>query len=388
MKILQVNCVYAAGSTGVLTKQLHEGLQAAGHESLVVYGRGKTVKEPGVLRLCPEWYGKLQSLLSRFTGLRYGGCLLSTLKLQKIIRKEKPDVVHLQCINGNFVNIFKLVAWLNRHRIKTVVSLHAEFMYTANCAYAMECEQWKQGCKCCPNRKKASKSLLLDRTGVAWKKMRNAFAGFETCIICPVSDWTEARAKQSDIMKDLPFSTVYNGVDAAFCYQEAIPDNKTVFHVTSHFSGEAGNIKGGSFLLALAERMPQIRFLVAGRATDLENLPKNVTLLGKVSSREQLADLYRGAGLTLLVSKKETFSMPTAESLCCGTPVVGFQAGAPEQIALPAYSEFVEYGDLDALEAAVKAWLAKDLDRRQIAHSAAKAYSSQTMVERFIQVYQ
>lgn len=80
--------------------------------------------------------------------------------------------------------------------------------------------------------------------------------------------------------------------------------------------------------------------------------------------------------------------MPTAESLCCGTPVVGFQAGAPEQIALPAYSEFVEYGDLDALEAAVKAWLAKDLDRRQIAHSAAKAYSSQTMVERFIQVYQ
>lgn len=388
MKILQVNCVYAAGSTGVLTKQLHEGLQAAGHESLVVYGRGKTVKEPGVLRLCPEWYGKLQSLLSRFTGLRYGGCLLSTLKLQKIIRKEKPDVVHLQCINGNFVNIFKLVAWLNRHRIKTVVSLHAEFMYTANCSHAMDCEQWKQGCQCCPNRKKATKSLLFDRTREAWEKMHRAFAGFETCTICPVSDWTEARGKQSAILKDLPFSTVYNGVDSAFCYGDTSPDKKTVLHVTAHFSGEADNDKGGRFLIALARRMPQIRFLVAGRATDVGSLPENVTLLGKVNGREKLADLYRSAGVTLLVSKRETFSMPTAESLCCGTPVVGFQAGAPEQIALPDYSEFVEYGDLDALQTALTAWLAKDLDRKQIGEDAANAYSSQAMTRRFIQVYQ
>ena len=39
--------------------------------------------------------------------------------------------------------------------------------------------------------------------------------------------------------------------------------------------------------------------------------------------------------------------MVTAESLCCGTPVVGFKAGAPEQIAIKEFSEFVEYGDLN-----------------------------------------
>lgn len=41
--------------------------------------------------------------------------------------------------------------------------------------------------------------------------------------------------------------------------------------------------------------------------------------------------------------------MVTAESLCCGTPVVGFKAGAPEQIAIKEFSEFVEYGDLNSL---------------------------------------
>ncbi len=34
--------------------------------------------------------------------------------------------------------------------------------------------------------------------------------------------------------------------------------------------------------------------------------------------------------------------MVTAESLCCGTPVVGFTAGGPESIAIDAFSNFVE----------------------------------------------
>ena len=53
------------------------------------------------------------------------------------------------------------------------------------------------------------------------------------------------------------------------------------------------------------------------------------------------------ANLTILTSQFETFSMVCAESLCSGTPVVGFKAGAPEQISIQQYSEFVEYGKID-----------------------------------------
>ena len=42
MKILQVNNVYANRSTGKLTKEIHDGLKKAGHESLVAYGRGES----------------------------------------------------------------------------------------------------------------------------------------------------------------------------------------------------------------------------------------------------------------------------------------------------------------------------------------------------------
>ena len=242
MKVLQVNNVYGEKSTGKITKVIHDGLLAAGHESLVVYGRGRDTADPGVIRLCPDWYGKLNNLLSRFTGMMYGGCLLSTARLKRIIRREKPDVVHLQCINGYFVNIYRLVRWLKRKKIKTVVSLHAEFMYTANCGHAFECDQWIHGCKHCPDKKKATKSLIFDHTGWSWQAMKAAFDGFEEdCVICPVSPWTEGRARQSDIMKNFRFRTVFNGVDAENtfrCPEPARQRENMVLHVTAHYKNE------------------------------------------------------------------------------------------------------------------------------------------------------
>ena len=390
MKILQVNNVYAEKSTGKITKELHEGLLRAGHESLVVYGRGKGETGPGVIRLCPDWYGRANSLMSRFTGLRYGGCLLSTWHLQRIILREKPDVVHLQCINGNFVNIYRLISWLKDQEIKTVVSLHAEFMYTANCGHAFDCDRWIHGCGKCPDRKKAVKSIFFDRTACSWRKMRKAFSGFEKdCMIVPVSPWTQARAKQSGILKDFSFRTIYNGVNTSVFYEKKESVLKpVVLNVTAHFSDEEYHPKGGWYLIRLAEKMPEVEFLVAGNADWNQQLPKNLQLLGEIRNQEELAELYRWAAVSIIVSKRETFSMPCAESLCCGTPVVGFEAGAPEQIALPEYSAFVRFGDLDGLENVLRHWLGeKNMPPRMIAKAAAERYSVDTMVCKFIDVY-
>lgn len=390
MRILQVNNVYAEKSTGKLTMQLHEGLRRQGVEAVAVYGRGRTFRGEGVIRLCPDWYGKLQSFLSRITGMPYGGCLLSTWKLMRIIRREKPDVVHLQCINGHFVNIYRLIRWLKKNRIKTVVSLHAEFMYTANCGHAYECMQWQTGCKHCTNAKKANKSWLLNRTRQSFRAMEKAFAGFEPdCVIAPVSPWTQQRGQQSRILGKFPFETVLNGVDTSVFYRDphTEPEPATALSVTAHFSPEPDHHKGGWYLIRLAERMPDVQFLVAGRAEAVAQLPENLQLLGEIRDQKALAELYRRAAVSLLVGKRETFSMPCAESLCCGTPVVGFRAGAPEQIALEDYSDFADHGDLDTLEALVRRWLNRQPDRRALAQAAGAAYSTDTMVKHFMEVY-
>lgn len=100
----------------------------------------------------------------------YGGCLISTDKLFRIIKKEKPDIVHLHCLNGYFINIYRLITFLKNNNYKTVLTLHAEFMYTANCGHALECDKWKTGCGKCPRLRSETKSWFIDGTAKSWKK--------------------------------------------------------------------------------------------------------------------------------------------------------------------------------------------------------------------------
>lgn len=363
MKVLQVNCVYRQGSTGKITYDLHRGLLDAGAASVVCYGRGGRVREPGVYKTCPEWYSKFNHALTMVTGVMYGGCLFSTGRLLSIIQKERPDVVHLQCINGYFVNIYRLVDWLKRHRVKTVLTLHAEFMYTANCGHALDCERWRTGCGACPRRRSETKSLLLDGTAVSWRRMKRAFDGFDDgLIVTSVSPWLKERAERSPILAGKRHRVVLNGVDTGVFHPYDTADlrqkhnceeKKVIFHATPAFSADPDHIKGGRYVLELADRMPDVRFLVAGNCVGEIRPPENMVLLGKISDQALLARYYSMADVTLLTSKRETFSMVTAESLCCGTPVVGFRAGGPEQIALRQYSRFIDYGNIEELANAV-----------------------------------
>lgn len=399
MKILQVNCVYKKGSTGKITYDIHSELLKQGIESVVCYGRGEKINEPHVYKTCGEVYSKINHLLSEFTGVMYGGCFFSTNKLIKIIKKEKPDVVHLQCINGYFVNIYRLVSWLKKHDIKTVLTLHAEFMYTANCGYALDCDKWQTGCGHCPRLKQETKSFFIDGTHKSWMKMKKAFDGFnDNLIVTSVSPWLMERAKLSPILNDKKHEVVLNGVNtdvfhfydtAELRSQMGLNGVKVIFHATPSFDDNIKSLKGGYYVLKLAEKMldENVKFVVAGDHPDGLKVPSNVILLGKVADQELLAKYYSMADVTLLTSKKETFSMVTAESLCCGTPVVGFKAGAPEQISIPEYSSFVDFGNIDLLREEVKKKILTNILIDKLILEANKKYSKNKMVVDYVGVY-
>lgn len=395
MKVLQINCVYQYGSTGKITCDIHQFLLSQGIESVVCYGRGERTTDPGVFKLCSEGYAKVNNLLSRIRGTPYGGCRLATRKLIRMIEKEKPDIVHLQCINGHFVNIYALVSWLKDSGIQTVLTLHAEFMYTANCGYALDCRKWMTGCGDCPRLHQATGSWRVDGTAKSFRQMQAAFQGFEKNLtVVSVSPWLRQRAERSPMLRNMEHCVILNGVDTTvFTYKpnnkRRMPGEKIIFHATAMFTDDPQHLKGGYSLLELAKRLRDlpVRFLVAGKDRISTDVPENVTLLGEIRSRELLAEYYSAADLTLLTSRRETFSMVCAESLCCGTPVVGFEAGAPEGITIPEYSRFVPAGKLDGLETAVRQWLHKDVDKTRICADAAKKYSCEKMAREYLELY-
>ena len=399
MKILQVNCVYGHGSTGKITRDIHHALLSRGFQSVVCYGRGAKTSENHVHRTCNDLAGKANNLISRVTGLMYGGCFFSTRKLMKRIEAEAPDVVHLHCINGYFVNIYSLVQWLKEKKIKTVLTLHAEFMHTANYGHALDCEKWRTGCGNCPRLRQETLSWGLDNTALSFKKMKAAFTGFtDNLAVVSVSPWLKQRAEQSPILADKHHSVILNGIDTEVFHRVdtadlrkelGLGDEKIIFHATADFQDDPNHLKGGYYVLRLAQRLAKdnVKILVAGDHPQGLQVPENVILLGKITDQHRLAAFYAMADLTVISSRRETFSLVTAESLCCGTPVTGFKAGGPERIAISEFTRFCDWADVDALEENVRGMLRNSYNREEIAEIAAKKYAKETMCASYIDLY-
>jgi len=146
-------------------------------------------------------------------------------------------------------------------------------------------------------------------------------------------------------------------------------------------------------VIELAKRFesskPDIKIIVIGYNGDKTNLPSNVIPVQFTRDQAELAQYYSLADITLLTSIRETFSMVTAESLCCGTPVVGFEAGGPESIAIREFSSFVPFGDLEKLEEVTLNFimLKKANLNNEISELAKIQYSKEVMVDKLIEIY-
>lgn len=402
MKIIQINSVYRNGSTGKITECIHNSLLNDNYKSIVIYGRGKKIKQKEIYKVGNELYSKFNHFICNITGLMYEFCFFNTNKIISIIKKEKPDVVHLQCINGYFVNIYRLLSFLKKSNIKTVLTLHAEFMYTGNCGIALECDKWLTGCGKCPRLKKETGSYFFDNTRLSWKKMNNAFKNFNNNLtIVSVSPWLMERAKMSPLLKDKHHEVILNGLDTDIFhyYQDSkllkkelnIENKKVIFHATPSFDNDANSLKGGYYVLKLAEMFlnnDDVIFIVVGPYPSDIIVPKNVILLGKITDQKYLAKLYSMSDVTALTSKRETFSMIVAESLCCGTPVVGFKAGGPELITIKEYSSFVEYGDIDKLYRDVDQYLKIPIEKNIISSKAFEKYEKRKMCMEYEKLYE
>ena len=403
MKICQINCVYATGSTGKIVKILHNQSLMCGDESLVIHSiKNKRAKDNNVYGISCRILSKITAACRMALGDPFGGARIQTTKLLSILKHEAPDVVHLHCINGNNINVYRLMKYLALNNIRTILTLHAEFPYTGGCAHAFDCEKWKTGCEKCLRFKEETRSLFFDRTEYIWKKQKKCFDLFDpqNITIVAVSPWLKVRAMQSPMLNRFNICTVFNGTDTKTFFKKddidhirikyKLPlDEKIILHVTAYFDSLDYEAKGGRYIIDLAERLKneKVKIVVAATRTNVKELPDNVILIGRTETQDELASLYSLSNLTVITSMRETFSMPVSESLCCGTPVVGFLAGGPESIAIDRVTEFVEYGDTDSLYKAVKKFLDIEFDRESICREAKSVYSENEMYMGYKNIY-
>lgn len=388
MKILLINTVFDKGSTGKIVSTLHNNLMRTKHESYVIFGRGKKVNDTNVFKKTIEIESKLHHFFSKLTGNMYGGMFFSTSRIIKKIKRIKPDVVNLHCLNGYFVNIYKLLKWLALNNIKTVLTMHADFMMTGGCGYALECKQYLNSeCKNCQSYKTFNGRFSFNYASSAFKKMKkviNLFKNENLKITC-VSPWLKDRYSASPIFKERFIRTILNPVDDLFFKEKEnnpYTSKNNILYVTPDITDY---VKSGWLIDKIASRRPDLHFtIICMRDIDFNFKNKNITYIKGGVTKSKLRDYYYYANATIILSKKETFSMVVAESLACGTPVYGFKSGGPETIAIDEYCLFFDYGNIDDL---AKNLVSLNDNKSKIINCAEKKYGSKIIINNYIDVF-
>ena len=393
MKVLQINCVYKVGSTGKIMYDIHKCLLEKGYESVVVYGRGKKVDDVGVYKNSTELEGKVHSAFSRLFGVDFGYSPIATANLIRIIKKEKPDIVHLQCMNGHFVNLYRLLNFLKLNKINTVLSLHAELMHTAGCAHAYDCEKWKTQCCDCSQIKGHISKYFRDDAKHCFDLMKNACKDFENLTIVGVSEWVTNRAKQSAIYDSAEFTSIKNGIetdvfkprDASALRKELniSKDKKILLHVSPKITD---NLKGINRVIELANRMKDYQFIVVGDGSNKIEFPQNVITIPHTYNQKVLAEFYSLADCFLMTSSRETCPTVCIEAVTCGCNVVGFNVGGVIETIPQGMGEVVEPFDMDAYEKAVRKWADIKASEEYI-NKLHFDWAREEMTRKYIEVY-
>jgi len=398
LKVLTINCVFNIGSTGKIIKEIAEKNENC--EFYFCYETGPASSDK-TYRIAGYYEQLFYYALARITGLKYCTGYTSTMRLLLYIKKVKPDVVHIHSPNIHTVHIPWLLNYLKKKLIPTVITNHAEFFYTGNCPHSFDCLKFQTGCGHCDYVFDSYRKFWFDRTSYEWRKMKQAFEGFEKLTMVAVSPWVYDRVKLSPISKHLHTVVIKNGIDCENVFlnrdnhiKQTLGidhDRKVIVHVTASFTDDPEDAKGGTFVIELSKILSDVEFVVVGPIyiKQPQEISANMTLVGLILNQIELAGYYSMADLTLITSKRETYSMTTAESLCCGTPVIGFYAGGPETIALHEYCRFVEYENVRELAEAARELLELKSSRMNTIQNAAKReYSSSVMAKKYLEVYQ
>ena len=397
MRIAQIDVNYNFSSTGKIVADLAAGLDERGHSTLVCFGRGSDPNVNDVHRISSRAEVLLHALGTRVTGLTDGFSPFSTRRLIEHLERFMPDVVHLHDLHGYYVNISSVVDYLKNKRIPTLWSFHCEFMYTGKCGVAFDCDKWKTECEDCPRLKEYPKSWFFDFTNRMFREKQLLFADFERVRLVAPSEWLAGRMRQS-IVREKPIDVIPNGLDVNTFHRCDTKELRSTLGIKKEYVVLAvgadlfSENKGGRWVLDIASHNPEsgIVFVMVGVEKMPKQIPANVRIVPRIFDQRLLAKYYSMADVLLLTSSKETFSMVSAESLACGTPVIGFDSGAPKEVALPGYGKFVPYADLDALESLllrVKAGEITFMSSAACVQFARDRYSKDFMVKAYESLY-
>jgi len=340
MRVLQINSVVGVGSTGKIAADLHEELEAQGHESYVAYGRNESRPISNSIKIGSQTGILWHVFISRVFDSHGFGSVIATKKLIKKIREIDPDLIHLHNIHGYYLNIRVLFNYLKKRDIPVLWTLHDCWAFTGHCAYFdyAGCDKWREGCYKCPQKKTYPKSLLFDRSKINYREKKKIFTSLKNVTLVTPSYWMADVVKKS-FLNIYSVNPIYNGLDlnsfkptsGSFRKDKKIEDKIVLLGVASPWSPR----KGLNIFVELSKMLDENYqiVLVGLSSAQMKTIPDNIIGIARTNNIEELAHIYTTADYLLNPSAEETMGLVTVEAHACGTPaIVSNKTAVPEMV--------------------------------------------------------
>lgn len=393
MKIVQINTVYASGSTGKICRAVSEILTEKGVENYILFSAGKS-EEANVISCCNKWYTKAQALKSRVFA-NYGfNSQLETRRMISHLERIKPDIVHLHNIHGHDCHLGMLFDCLREKQIKVYWTFHDCWAFTAYCPYfdLVECEKWKNECFSCNQRNRFS--FFFDRSKMLYRKKQEAFSDLDLTIITP-SQWLADLVKES-FLKDYPVKVIHNGIDLSI-FKPTPSDFREKYGILAEkkiLLGVAfgwGVRKGLDVFLELEKRLDKEKYQIVLVGTDEKvdrQLPPGIISIHRTQNQQELAEIYTAADLFVNPTREENYPTVNMESIACGTPVLTFRTGGSPEILDDATGAVVDCDDVDALEREIIRICRDEPYSGEACIARAKCFDMNERFEEYIRLYE
>jgi glycosyltransferase involved in cell wall biosynthesis len=214
--------------------------------------------------------------------------------------------------------------------------------------------------------------------------------------ICP-SNWLYQEVVKSGICKPNRVHHIPNGINTDIFrpirsssvrdkYQIESSDTVLLFVADSLTNRR----KGMAYLLeALSQIDKNLTLLAVGTSNSFEQSNKLTHVkfisLGRIDDEKMMAETYNAADFFVIPSLMDNLPNTVIESICCGTPVVGFPVGGIQDIVTEENGVLATDIAVNALKTAINTAMSMQsrFDRNTISYRASRRFDSKIQAEKY-----
>lgn len=365
-KIRIVHLQFGSSPSGNYTIRLHEAFLEQGLDSFVLSlysdvkgdARIQSLGKQGLL--IRKINQRLQDYVTRKKSKNYGAFTLSFMgsDISSHPLVKEADYIYVHWILGGFLSVKSLdkLAHLGK---PLIMVMHDMWSLTGGCSYSFDCEKFLKHCGKCPMLKSRKEN------DISYKQFEEKFKFYQKhdniYLISP-SSWLFNLAKSAPLTVNKPVFQIPNPIDDTlfkpFDKQVAkkILNMEKYDHIICFGANSIHSpYKGWNYLKKalydLKDRLydKNIGVLVFGNASsqDLINeIPFHSKFMGYIRDDYTTNLIYNAADVFVAPSLADNLPTTIIESMCCGTPVVGFRTGGiPDMIEHKSNGYLADYKD-------------------------------------------